>query len=102
MNTLRKLRGTPSQEDVQDFRFGIALHDEPVPDFIRQMRVGPSGVLLISGDAQVLIPLAEVFKLAEANDGRFVLPAAPAPKVGGPSTRVQQRVAELKARKAAK
>ncbi len=102
MNTLRKLKATAAQEDVQDFRFGMALHDEPIPGFIRQMRVGPSGVLLIAGEAQVLIPLAEVFALAASNDARFVPPASPAPKVGGPNATIQERVAAIKAKRAAK
>jgi hypothetical protein len=102
MNVLRKLTGTASEEDVQGFRFAVALHDEPVPGFIRQAKFGASGLLLLAREAQQLIPLQELFKLAEANDARFVPPAAPAataPATGGTHAAAEQRVAEIKAKR---
>lgn len=79
MNVLRKLTAVAAEETPNDLRLGIAMHDEPVAGFIRQVRVGSSGVMLIAGEAQVLVPTAELFALAAAIDPRFV-PAAAAPR----------------------
>ena len=78
MNVIRKLVGVAAEETPTDLRMGIAMHDEPVPGFIRQVKVGLSGVMLIAGEAQVLLPMTELFALAAANDPRFIPPAAPA------------------------
>jgi hypothetical protein len=42
---------------------------------IRQAKFGSSGVLLIAGAAQTLIPIEELFALAQAQDARFTPPA---------------------------
>jgi hypothetical protein len=84
MNVLRKLTAVASEEDMPALRFATAQHDEPVPGFIRQAKFGPPGLLLISRDAQVLIPMDELFALAQAIDPAFNPPV----QVQGPKSKV--------------
>lgn len=77
MNTLRKLTAVAGEEDRPGLRFASAQHDEPVVGFIRQAKFGSSGLLLIAGEAQVLMPMDELFALAQSVDPRFTPPAAP-------------------------
>jgi len=53
-----------------------SVHDEPVTGFFRNATLGAAGVVLKRGDRSVGIPLAELFKLAEAADPAFVPPSA--------------------------
>lgn len=80
MNVLRKLSGVAIEEVPADLRFAVAMHEEPVKGFIRQAKIGPSGILLIAGPAQCLLPLEELFALAQAKDPNFAPPPVPAAK----------------------
>ena len=81
MITIRKLTGVAGEESRPDLRFAQAQHDEPTPGFIRQAKFGNSGILLIARDAQLLVPMEELFGLAQSVDPRFTPPAA-APRAG--------------------
>jgi hypothetical protein len=51
------------------------VHEEPVPGFFRRATIGPAGVVLSSGDAEVAIPLAELFRVAAVHEPRLNPPA---------------------------
>jgi hypothetical protein len=82
MKVLQNLSAAATAEaDGSAIRMGMAVHDEPVAGFIRQAKFGLSGLMLIAGESQLLVPMAELWKLAEANDPKFVPPSkAPLPK----------------------
>ncbi len=53
----------------------LALHSEPAPGFIRQARVSIEGVTMCLGaEAEVHVPMLELWKLAERVDPRFCAP----------------------------
>ena len=70
-------------EEPDVLRFAQAQHDEPVAGFIRQVKLGASGVLLIAGESQLLVPISELFALAQSLDSGFTPPAAVARGRGG-------------------
>ena len=75
MNVLRQLSGVAGEESVGELRCVMAMHDEPKPGFIRQLSLGDGGMMLVCGEARLLIPLGELFRVAEGCDVRFVPPA---------------------------
>ena len=82
MITIRKLTGVAGEESRPDLRFAQAQHDEPTPGFIRQAKFGNSGILLIAGDAQILVPMEEMFSFAQSVDARFTPPGPNPPAAG--------------------
>ena len=57
----------------QPFRFHtiFSFAEEPVGGFIREVDLGLDGVLLTVSSAQLLVPLSQMFKLAEDVDPAF-------------------------------
>src|SRR5271169_1220968 len=53
----------------------VRLSHEPAPGFLCQVLMGPAGVMLKAFDAHVMIPMAQLWSLAEALDSRFRVPA---------------------------
>jgi hypothetical protein len=82
MKTINSLTGIAVEAPEPDLHVGFAMSNEPVPGFIRQMRMGITGLLLGSGQSQLFIPTAALWSLAEANDPAFKAPLAGA--VTGP------------------
>ena len=58
---------------------GIELFDAPARGHCRRARMGIDGILLFKGDAQVLVPMSELWKLAESIEPALAPPTtAPA------------------------
>ena len=64
MTVLHGLKGTPAQEMPLVSGGLLAVHNEPLPGFIRQARMGPDGVMLVSQGTTVLVPMDELWRLA--------------------------------------
>ena len=81
MKILTQLSATPIEAQWTEPR-GIlqAVHDEPVPGFIRSASLGAGGVLIKKGDAVLGIPLAELFRLAEAHEPAMIPPSTLPPE----------------------
>ena len=77
MKTITNLTGIAIESPNPDLHCGFALSDEPVPGFIRQLRMGITGLLLTAGETQLLIPTAAIWSIAEANDPSFKPSAKP-------------------------
>jgi hypothetical protein len=73
IKVLRELRGSVSKEPCPKLTGALNVLDRPAPGVKRGAFYSTAGVLLTAGvgDAKVFIPLAELFKLAEAADVRF-------------------------------
>ena len=80
MTVVRDLKGKAVQETPCVSGGAFALHDEPVPGFIRQARMGADGVMLMSAGTTILVPTNELWRLAEAIDPAFKAPPAPVAK----------------------
>ena len=91
MNVLRELTATASEEPARKLLMGMALANEPVPGFLEQTRFGVSGVLLVAGEAQMLFPLEELWRLAARIDDRF----SAAKNAGGPNCLTQVPPAKI-------
>jgi len=76
MTVLRGLNGKSVQETPPVSGGLMAVHNEPVPGFIRQARMGPDGVMLVSQGTTVLVPMDELWKLAETVEPSFRPPPA--------------------------
>jgi hypothetical protein len=74
MRTIANLTGIAVEGPSPDVHCGFAMCDEPVPGFIRQMKVGITGMLLTCGASQVFVPASAFWELAEANDAGFKAP----------------------------
>ena len=76
MNTINNVTGIAVEAPEPDIHCGFAMCDVPVPGFMRQMRMGITGLLMTSGPAQIFVPTAALWALAEANDPAFMAPPA--------------------------
>jgi hypothetical protein len=77
MTVLRNLTGRSTCETPAVSGGAFAVHDEPVPGFIRQMRMGCTGLLMMSRGTHVFVPIEELWKLAESAEPNFRPPAIP-------------------------
>lgn len=75
MIILTHLKATPAAGEIQEPR-GIltTLYDEPVPGFIRHVKLGSAGLVIRTGLATVAIPLPELLRLAEEADPALAPP----------------------------
>jgi hypothetical protein len=76
MTVLRALTGRLTQETPAVSGGAFAVHNEPVPGFIRQMRMGWTGVLMVSQGTELFVPIEELWKLAEGAEPNFRPPPA--------------------------
>lgn len=76
MKVLRDLTGKVVEASPAVSGGAFALHNEPVPGFIRQMRMGGTGILLVSQGTELFVPIEELWALAEKVAPCFRPPAA--------------------------
>lgn len=83
MKTISNLTGIATEQPAPEMMHcAFAVHDSPVPGFMRQFRAGVTGVHLKSLEGEVFIPMQAFWDLAAANDATFRVPAVPAPRGG--------------------
>jgi hypothetical protein len=75
MTVIRGLNGRSTQEIPAVNGGAFAVHNEPVPGFIRQMRMGCTGVWMISQGTEVFVPIEELWNLAESSEPSFRPPS---------------------------
>ena len=95
MKVISDLKGTVTEGRPAVSGGVVGLHDEPVPGFIRQARLAVEGVTLFARDAEVHVPMAELWKLAEQVDERFRAPEGK-PAHSGPGPAIRAKAAELR------
>ena len=85
MTLATQLTATPVEGTVADPRGTItAIHDEPVKGFFRRASLNGAGVVLQRGETKVIVPLAELWTLAEALEPALRPPAP----IGNPQSAI--------------
>jgi hypothetical protein len=83
MKTINNLTGIAVDAPDPALHVGFALSDQQASGFMRQIRMGITGMLLSAGQSQIFVPTSAFWALAEASDPAFrAPPAAPARKAG--------------------
>jgi hypothetical protein len=83
MRTINNLTGIALEAADPNLHVGFAMCSEPAPGFMRQMRMGITGMVLSCGQSQLFIPTEAFWALAEASDPSFKAPAAKAARKAG-------------------
>ena len=74
MKTINNITGIAVEAPTPDLHCGFALCDEPAPGFIRQLRMGITGMVISVGETQLFIPASAFWALAESSDAVFKAP----------------------------